>query len=114
MKSKRKLFLSWMAVRQALMQGEVTEQELGECLFATSVGELILGEALYTKMFVRIYPHLRTAAQEGRLVYDDKIDHLNDVTFASVNELLKRCGFSASQGQRCRNGFLASAWSAGA
>ncbi len=50
MKPKRKLFLSWMSVREALMQGEVTELDLHNGLFATSVGELILGQALYAQI----------------------------------------------------------------
>ncbi len=98
MNPKRKLFLSWMAVREALLQGEVTEQDLRDCLFATSVGELILGQAFYANIFNLIYPHLRTAAEDGRLVYCDKIEHLNNLSFTSVNDLLVRNGVAPLSG----------------
>lgn len=92
MNPKRKLFLSWMAVREALVQGDVAEKDLRDCLFATSAGELILGHAFYSMMFNLIYPHLRAAAEEGRLVYCDKIEHLNNLSFACVNRLLESNG----------------------
>lgn len=86
--ANRKLFLSWTAVRDALEQGKVTDGELDACLFCTSVGELIIAHALEPVVFARTIEHLLLAAKEGRLVYYDKIEHLNDVTVEAVNFML--------------------------
>lgn len=86
--ANRKLFLSWTAVRDALEQGKVTDGELDACLFCTSVGELIIAHALEPVVFARTIEHLLLAAKEGRLVYYDKIEHLNDVTVEAVNHML--------------------------
>ncbi len=92
MNAKRKLFLSWMAVREALVEGNLQDADLDTCLFCTSVGELILGQAFDQRNFRAIMPHLLKAAAEGRLAYFDKFDHVNGLSIACVNDLLKLNG----------------------
>ncbi|HNB20912.1 MAG TPA: hypothetical protein PKZ32_00745 [Candidatus Melainabacteria bacterium] len=90
--ANRKLFLSWMALRNALAEGKVLESDLNVCLVCTSMGELILGEALYRRQFAGLVKHLVQAAREGRLVYYDNIDAVNGITIDEVNGLLSRNG----------------------
>lgn len=90
--ANRKLFLSWTAVRDALNEGKVTDDDLGVCLYCTSVGELILAHALEPVVFARTIEHLVRAAKEGRLAYYDKIEHLNDITVEAVNHMLSLNG----------------------
>ena len=89
-----KLFLSWMAIRQALAQGRVREEELDSCLFSTSVGELILAQGFDLQSFVLIFPHLEKAAREGRLCYYGSIERINGTTVEQLNEMLQRNGVS--------------------
>ncbi len=88
MYSNRKLFLSWNAVRNALAEGKVQESDLGVCLFCTSVGELIIAQALYRRSFACTIQHIIQAAKEGRLVYYEKIEKFNGIAVEDINHLL--------------------------
>ncbi len=92
MNLKRKLFLSWTAVRDALAEGKVQEADLDVCLYCTSVGELIIAQVFNRAVFAQTINHMIRAAKEGRLVYCDNVEHLNDITVDAVNHMLSHNG----------------------
>ncbi len=89
---RRKLFLSWAAVHLAVRSGSVTEEELDQCLFCTSVGELNLAEEFDPGWFDRLHPALAKAAKSGRLICNQDREHYNATATWEVNLLLQRNG----------------------
>ncbi len=92
---RRKLFLTWAAVEGAIKSGAITEVELDQCLFCTSVAELNLADEYNSDMFTYLHPFMTKALREGRMIcyQDDK--SYNPTTLVEVNELLTRNGISA-------------------
>lgn len=91
---RRKLFLSWAAVLHAVRSGAVTEEELDNCLFCTSAGELALAEEYDRSWFERLYPPMAKALKEGRMICNNDTRHYNNTTVREVNELLARNGIA--------------------
>ncbi|MBA3994716.1 MAG: hypothetical protein C0469_14455 [Cyanobacteria bacterium DS2.3.42] len=91
---KKKLFLSWAAVQRAVRNGSVTEEELDNCLFCTSVAELSLGEEYDIQWFERLHPAFIKAAKENRLICNNEREHYNATPIWMVNMLLKRNGYA--------------------
>lgn len=91
---KRKLFLSWAAVHRAVSTRAVTMEELDQCLFCTSIGELNLAEEFDLGWFERLHPALSKARKEGRLICSENRERLNDVETWQINALLKANGIA--------------------
>lgn len=89
---RKKLFLSYAAVVNALRTNVVTDEDLAQCLFVTSDTEIELGREYNEAWYDHVMPFLLTAVREGRLIKDSTERRLNATTYAQVNELLARNG----------------------
>ncbi len=87
-----KLFLSWAAVQRAVRSGTVSEEDLDQCLFCTSIGELSLAEEYDNHWFERLHPVFAKAARESRLICNNNQEHYNRTPLRIVDIMLERHG----------------------